>query len=289
MAISRWQFYLRFPDFKKKAVTFSYDDGNVCDRHLVELFDKYGLKGTFNINGGLIEEDVLDDPYRRLTAQELVELFKDSPHEVACHGYTHPYLAKLPAGMAATELLEDRKVLEKMFGRVVRGFAYPFSSVNDRAEQAMEACGFAYGRTVDPTHLFRLPENFLRWDPTCHHDDPEIMELCDTFCNASSKRLNINLLFYIWGHSFECEQKNNWDHMEKVLQKVSGMDDVWYCTNGEVCDYVTAARQLISSADGSILHNPTAQTLYVEIKRDGTEQVVLHPGETVCIKTPAIV
>jgi peptidoglycan/xylan/chitin deacetylase (PgdA/CDA1 family) len=34
---------------KKKAVTFSYDDGTVQDGRLIDLFQKYGIKGTFNL------------------------------------------------------------------------------------------------------------------------------------------------------------------------------------------------------------------------------------------------
>ena len=36
--------FMRYPDGKAKAVTFSYDDGNVQDKRLAELFDKYGMK-----------------------------------------------------------------------------------------------------------------------------------------------------------------------------------------------------------------------------------------------------
>ena len=35
---------------KLKAVTFSFDDGITQDIRLIELFNKYGLKGTFNLN-----------------------------------------------------------------------------------------------------------------------------------------------------------------------------------------------------------------------------------------------
>ncbi len=41
-------------DGKKKAVTFSYDDGVVYDRRLVGIFNKYGLKCTFNLNSGIM-------------------------------------------------------------------------------------------------------------------------------------------------------------------------------------------------------------------------------------------
>ena len=38
---------------KKKAVTFSYDDGVTQDRRLVEMMNTYGVKGTFNLNSGM--------------------------------------------------------------------------------------------------------------------------------------------------------------------------------------------------------------------------------------------
>ncbi len=38
-----------------KYLTFSYDDGVTQDIRLIELFNKYGMKATFNINSGLLE------------------------------------------------------------------------------------------------------------------------------------------------------------------------------------------------------------------------------------------
>ena len=45
---------------KLKAVTFSYDDGVTQDERLIKLFNKYGLKCTFNINHDLLGLHVLD-------------------------------------------------------------------------------------------------------------------------------------------------------------------------------------------------------------------------------------
>ena len=39
---------------KKKAVTFSYDDGVTQDIRLIEIFNRYGLRATFNLNSGLL-------------------------------------------------------------------------------------------------------------------------------------------------------------------------------------------------------------------------------------------
>ena len=45
-------FQMRFPDFKRKALTLSYDDDDLHNRRLVEILNRYGLKGTFNLNSG---------------------------------------------------------------------------------------------------------------------------------------------------------------------------------------------------------------------------------------------
>ena len=44
--------YTCFPGGKAKALTMSYDDGKVQDRRLIDIFNKYGIKGTFNLNYG---------------------------------------------------------------------------------------------------------------------------------------------------------------------------------------------------------------------------------------------
>ena len=41
---------------KYKALTFSFDDGNFDDIRLIKIMNKYGIKGTFNINSGKNKE-----------------------------------------------------------------------------------------------------------------------------------------------------------------------------------------------------------------------------------------
>ena len=47
--------YKAFPGGKHKVLTLSYDDGKVQDRRLVKIFNKYGIKATFNLNSGLTD------------------------------------------------------------------------------------------------------------------------------------------------------------------------------------------------------------------------------------------
>ena len=37
---------------KKKAITFSFDDGVTQDIRVIKILNQYGLKGTFNLNSG---------------------------------------------------------------------------------------------------------------------------------------------------------------------------------------------------------------------------------------------
>lgn len=108
--------YTCFPGGKHKVLTMSYDDGRLEDRRLVELFNRYGIRGTFNLNGGLPRPE-------RIPESEWVELYKG--HEVACHTYHHPTISRSPLDQTARQVLADRMQLEGVMGYPVRGLAYP--------------------------------------------------------------------------------------------------------------------------------------------------------------------
>lgn len=46
-----------YPGGKEKAFNVSYDDGVAQDVRFVKLLNRYGLKGTFNLNSALMKED----------------------------------------------------------------------------------------------------------------------------------------------------------------------------------------------------------------------------------------
>ena len=39
-----------YPGGKEKALTFSYDDGVRHDLKLIDIFNRFGMKATFNLN-----------------------------------------------------------------------------------------------------------------------------------------------------------------------------------------------------------------------------------------------
>ena len=80
----------------QKILTFSYDDGVSQDVRLIELLNKYGMKGTFNLNSGLLgragslmREGVRVDNIK-VQPQDVRQVY--AGHEVAAHTLTHPFL-----------------------------------------------------------------------------------------------------------------------------------------------------------------------------------------------------
>ncbi|MDO4284699.1 MAG: polysaccharide deacetylase family protein [Eubacteriales bacterium] len=257
-----------YPEGKGRALTFSYDDGMTADRRLVQLFDAWGLKATFHLNSGFLGKDGY------VEAQEVPSLYRN--HEVACHGVRHAHLLNLAATERVQELWDDRIALEQVTGGIVSGMSYAFGEYSEEIKSTLRALGFRYARTVCEHGGFQLPADFLSWHPTCHHASPRLMEYAEQFMNPPAY-LNLPV-FYVWGHSFEFERTDTWEIMERFAEKVAGDSDVWYATNGELCDYILAVRWLQYSASMKIVHNPSALTVWAR-KRDGSV-LTIASGET---------
>lgn len=273
------QVFMRFPGGKQRALTFSYDDGVEQDVRLIEIFRKYGLKATFNLNSGLYAPEGTVYPegqvHRRMTESQVSELYRGDDIEVAVHGYTHPWLDHMPMNMCTKDLMDDREKLESQFGTLVRGMAYPFGTYSDDVVASMRSVGIVYSRTVQSTHDFNMPTDWMRLPATCHHNDPELMKLAHRFVEESS--WGRPWMFYLWGHSYEFEGNNNWEVIEEFAKFMSGRDDIWYATNIEIYDYQAAFKQLLFSMDGKIVTNPTAYELWFFLNG---EEYSIKPGET---------
>lgn len=267
-----YELFLRFPNFKTKAVTLSYDDGYLEDRQMVPILNKYGIKCTFNLTAGRIENSP-----NRVQFEEFDQLYLG--HEIASHSLTHPHLNTLDAGGVAYQIINDRELLEEATAKPIEGFAYPFGlrDNSNNLENCLPYCGIRYARTTVSTHKFNLPYDYFRWNPTCHHSDPKVFELIDEFFKPDDLEHPWRIqpqLFYLWGHSYEF--KECWDHLEEICQKLGNNDDVWYATNGEIIDYLSAFNALRRSANGKYIFNPTCTDVYVRVNE---KDVLLKKGE----------
>lgn len=273
----------RFPGGKAKAVTLSYDDGVQSDIRLIEIMKQHGLKGTFNINGGLFAPEGTVYPegrvHRRMSRSEIAAAYPEDTCEVACHGYTHPFLERCDSAVAAAEVIDDRRTLEALFNRRVQGMAYPYGTFNDQVVEILRLCGIRYCRTVISTERFDMPADWLRLPATCHHNNPKLMELADRFL-SEPVRWDAKL-FYLWGHSYEFDGDNNWDVIERFAEKIGGHEDIWYATNMEVYNAWHDYTMLESTADGKHVYNPTQRSVWFEDISHKLYEV--NPGETVYI------
>lgn len=250
--------YVCFPEGKAKALTMSYDDGKIQDERLISIFNRYGIKGTFNLNYGLME---MEQEPPRISKDRVAELYRG--HEVATHTMTHPTIERCPLTEVAEEILEDRKGLEELTGRLVRGHAYPNGSYNEEIKQLFRQMGIAYGRVVPSVPDFALPADPLEWHPTCHHNDPGLMQKAEFF--ASFQKKQYLRLMYVWGHSYEFDANDNWEVIEKFCEYIGGREDIWYATNIEIIDYMEAAKRLKFSADNETVWNPSAQSVWLHV------------------------
>lgn len=272
--------FLLFPGFKDKAVTLSYDDGTIFDKELLEIVNKYNMKVTFNISSGKFADEGTKSAWY-LSASEALKVYEG--HEIAVHGQMHLSLTDVPASQATQDILLDRLALEKLTGKIIRGMAYANGAVDDTAVEIVKNCGICYARTTVATEKFDIPYDWLRMPSTCHHNNPKLMQLADDFLapiTSSYPWAHKPKLFYLWGHSHEYHNNNDWSVLENFCKKISGKEDVWYATNGEIYNYVTAFDNLVYSADGKTIFNPTNTVLYFNNILTGNKYEI-KPGETV--------
>ena len=225
---------------KMKAITFSYDDAVTQDQRLIHLFNKYGLKGTFNLNsdllgkpGSLVREDVTV-AHVKPRAQEIAKIYEG--HEVAGHTLTHPLLPQQSDEEIIRQVEQDRLALSDIVGYEVVGFAYPGGGVNFNqhvADVIRENTGVKYARTTVSSGNFDVQDDLFVFKPSVyHHKEWGAMErLADAFLALKPDKPQI---FYIWGHAYEFDIYNDWDRFEAFLQKIAGHDDVFYGTNAQV-------------------------------------------------------
>ena len=254
---------LRFPGGKRHALTLSYDDGVEQDIRLMEILNTHGIRCTFNLNSGCFTPEgtvfAQDQIHRRLTRRAALDLYGLSDHEIALHGYVHADPTELSPEDCLREYQQDRQALEDLFGRIIRGSAYAYGRYNEDVIAVLSALDVVYARTVHSTHAFAIPERFLELHPTCHHDDEKLFDLFDAFLTDTSEA---PLLFYLWGHSYEFEQHDNWDRINTFCRLAGGQSSIYYCTNMELYDYVTAFRRLVVSLDQKRIYNPSAIELF---------------------------
>ena len=197
-----------------------------------------------------------------LDASEIADLYRG--HEVAIHTVTHPWLDRLDPSQIATEVLEDRKALEDLVGYPVRGMAYPFGNSSPQVVDVLRSLGIVYSRTCINSPSCFPPQEPLLWATTAHQyaSAPTVPERFEELCNNPRS----SGVFYIWGHSYEFHDKNDWAGLERIFKPLSGKTDVWYCTNIELFDYEAARQRIVIAANRASAYNPNGMPVTLKLE-----------------------
>ena len=250
----------------KKYFTISYDDGCVQDEQIIELMEKYGIRGTFNLNSGLFgtterlyllpRTDIAMSSKRwqkrhiiesvRVTEEKAQNLYKKDFIEVASHGTQHLNESKLTKDELEKEIGDDIKSLSEMFGYPVRGHILPFGLFNDDTIYAMKEGGISYCRKVS---MLTKPKDFLFHadygiiKPTCWHLDSFTKDLLQKFIDMPCSKTDPDQVFYMWGHGYELSfgtKRGNIAYLESLFEMVSKANDVICVTNAELIDTINS-------------------------------------------------
>lgn len=267
----------RYPQGKRKAFNVTYDDGVLQDVRFVQLLNQYGLKGTFNLNSELMQDEFvwthasgLD--IKRLSPIEAAAVYVG--HEVASHTLNHPQMEHLPEHEVMRQLREDKENLGLLYDEEIRGFAVPFDYYSDMIEECVKNCGFAYCRISEESHSFAPQNDFYHWKATVFHTDPKLAKLTEQFLSAKEELA----CFQIVGHTYDLDVENMWEKMEKIFKKISADEDVLPMTTIEMVDYLRSMEYV--DITNTYIKNNSLKPLWFAV--DG-ELLEVQPGEAAVI------
>jgi peptidoglycan/xylan/chitin deacetylase (PgdA/CDA1 family) len=196
-----------------------WDDGVLNDIKVVELCRKYNAKATFNLNPGKhLATTRLTDGWQfrdyypgKLAWSEVKSVYEG--FEVASHGMNHLSAGVVDDKAFVADAVAARKVIEDLFQRECRGFAWPCGKYNAATVQMMHEAGFAYGRTTQYRESVLPCEDFMALHSNCHFLNPNFWDIFE--------KAKPSGVFYFWGHSYEMmEDADLWKNYEDKLKRL---------------------------------------------------------------------
>ncbi len=136
---------------ERGLVGITFDDGyeNVAKNALPELLS-HGFTATMFIISGLLGKtnEWDGEPVWPLMSARQVTEVAAAGMEIGSHSATHVRLQGLDADRVKTEINDSRATLSELLGQPIRGFAYPFGSMDASVRQAVREAGYEYACSV---------------------------------------------------------------------------------------------------------------------------------------------
>ena len=211
-----------------KYFVFAIDDGTIYDTKVIEIFDRYNIRATFNLNSGLqdfvwYKEDL---PVRRLDLYKYKDIYNN--HEVASHSLTHPYLTNMSDDEVYHEVKEDVDNIERIFDRKVTSFSFPFDGFDERTINIIKGVGISNIILPEIDDSFKFPSDLLHIRVTSWNID-DALEKVDRFIKDKNAELFVHL-----SHSYDYEFDHSYDKLEKLCRLVTSQEDIKIITIGEI-------------------------------------------------------
>lgn len=209
------------------AFTTSWDDGHPLDLRVAEVLARHGCAGTFYVPRRNAEGHSV------LTTRELRTLA--TGFEIGGHSVDHVRLSRANLDQIAS----CKQRLADELGHEVIGFCYPGGHHDATIRAATRAAGFRYARTIergpagDP---FRVPvslqlypharatylKNFAR-HPASLAELAQLVRAPDLESRIASLLARADGVFHLWGHSWELQERNLWDLLDRVLARITAI------------------------------------------------------------------
>ncbi|HEY5359574.1 MAG TPA: polysaccharide deacetylase family protein [Streptosporangiaceae bacterium] len=149
-------------------VGITFDDGyrNVLEAALPEL-QRHGFGATAYVISGYLggTNDWDTGPAWPLMSADEVGKLAAAGVEIGSHGATHIRLAGSTAGQLAAEISASRTALSALLGTEIRGFCYPFGSMDEPARRAVRDAGYEHACAVQTppadVGLMALPRIYI--------------------------------------------------------------------------------------------------------------------------------
>lgn len=143
-------------DKDKKWIMLTFDDGYKDNyENAFPILKKYQFKGIIYLLDGIEynkwDVDNPGNPEKRFTLMNQEEILEMQNYgiEFGGHTSTHPRLAELSTEQVKSEIINSKSNIEKIIGKELLSFAYPYGSLNEEVKRISQEAGYKFAVATD--------------------------------------------------------------------------------------------------------------------------------------------
>lgn len=235
----------------------SFDDSHYLNSKCADLLDKYHLRGTFYIDTLRVSPELSED------IKQISEF-----NEIGSHSITHRDLTKLSKQEKIHECAESKEALERIIGKPVTSFAYPYGRVDAEAIDVVRnfydnARSTAKGQVTIDRELFRIGVTLvasttygyagyfaalkslklqnLLFRPDSIAKERNWVRLASALIDKLNKEVKDGEMrtFHLLLHADHIEARNEWNKLEEVFNMIATLNN---SKNLTVTEYATECK-----------------------------------------------